>query len=84
MAQGQAVDNELEESRKKIAQLEKEKEELTDKSKSLGEIIESFSDQKPDTAAIEGALKGIGERFDAKIKKLEDSVSAGKDKDEVK
>ena len=84
MAQGQSVDKELEESRKKIAQLEREKAELTDKSKSLGDIIEGFSDQKPDTAAVEGALKDIGEKFDAKIKKLEDSVSAGKDKEEVK
>jgi chromosome segregation ATPase len=84
MAQGQAANKELEESRKKIAILEKEKEELADKSRSLGEIIESMSDQKPDTGAVEGALKDIGEKFDAKLKRLEDSVSSGKDKDEVK
>ncbi len=84
MAQGQAADKELEESKRKIAQLEKEKDEIAEKSKSLGEIIESFSDQKPDTGAVEIALKDIGEKFDAKIKRLEESVSSGKDKDEVK
>jgi len=84
MAQGQAADKELEESKRKIAQLEKEKDEIAEKSKSLGEIIESFSDQKPDTGAVETALKDIGEKFDAKIKRLEESVSSGKDKDEVK
>ncbi|MCX6814345.1 MAG: hypothetical protein NTY20_01705 [Candidatus Aenigmarchaeota archaeon] len=83
MAEGQLVDKELEESRKKIVQLEKEKAELADKSKGLAEIIESLSDQKPDSG-VESALKDMGEKFDAKIRKLEESVSSGKDKDEVK
>ena len=83
MAEGVAVEMELQESKKKIEQLEREKHELTEKSKSLGEIIESFSDQKPDPG-VESALKDIGEKFDAKIKRLEESVSSGKDKDEVR
>ena len=83
MAEGVAVEKELQESKKKIEQLEREKHELTEKSKGLGEIIESFSDQKPDLG-VESALKDIGEKFDAKIKRLEESVSSGKDKDEVR
>ncbi|MEM7815913.1 MAG: hypothetical protein QXN71_02225 [Candidatus Aenigmatarchaeota archaeon] len=85
MAEGQLIEKELQEAKKKLEQLEKEKAELTEKSKSLAEIIETLSDNKPDTGNIESVLKEIGERFDAKIKKLEESIAAsGKDKDEVK
>ncbi len=84
MAEGVTVERELQESKKKIEILEKEKHELTEKSKGLGEIIESFSDQKTDSAGVESALKDIGEKFDAKIKRLEESVSSGKDKDDVR
>jgi len=75
----EGAEKELQESRKKIAQLEKEKAEIADKSKSLGEIIESFSDQKPDLSEVHSALKDIGEKFDAKIKKVEESAAGNKD-----
>jgi len=75
----EGAEKELQESRKKIAQLEKEKAEISDKSKSLGEIIESFSDQKPDMSEVHSALKDIGEKFDARIKKMEDSAGNKED-----
>jgi chromosome segregation ATPase len=79
MAEG--AEKELQESRKRIAQLEKEKADITDKSKSLGEVIESFSDQKPDMSEVQGALKDIGEKFDARIKKIEEAAG---NKDDIK
>ncbi len=88
MAEGQLMEKEKEDSRKKIEQLEKEKAELTEKSKGLADIIEQISTDKPDTEAIQAAigdnLKDLGERFDAKLKKLEENVSNTKDKDEAK
>ena len=83
------MEKEKEDSRKKIEQLEKEKAELTEKSKGLADIIEQISTDKPDTEAIQAAigdnLKDLGERFDAKLKKLEENVSSNtKDKDEAK
>jgi len=89
MAEGQLMEKEKEDSRKKIEQLEKEKAELTEKSKGLADIIEQISTDKPDTEAIQAAigdnLKDLGERFDAKLKKLEENVSSNtKDKDEAK
>jgi chromosome segregation ATPase len=82
MADGQVLEKELEESRKRIESLEKEKSEMAEKSKGLADIIESLSDQKPDTGDIEAVigthLKDLGERFEAKIKKLEEG-SAAKD-----
>ena len=45
MAEGQLVEKELEESKKRIETLEKEKAELSDKTKGLADIIENLSSQ---------------------------------------
>jgi DNA repair exonuclease SbcCD ATPase subunit len=89
MAEGQLMDKEQEDSKRRIEQLEKEKAELAEKSKGLADIIEQISTEKPDTEAIQAAignhLKDMGEKFDAKLKKLEDNVSSStKDKEESK
>ncbi len=84
MAEGQLVEKELEESKKRIEVLEKEKAELADKTKGLADIIENLSGQA-DPGAIEAAvgthLKEFGERFDSKIRKLEEAAGG---KDDVK
>src|SRR4030042_6320569 len=84
MAEGQLVEKELEESKKRIETLEKEKAELSDKTKGLAEIIENLSCQA-DPGTIEAAvgthLKEFGERFDSKIRKLEEAAGG---RDEVK
>jgi chromosome segregation ATPase len=84
MAEGQLVEKELEESKKRIETLEKEKADLSDKTKGLADIIENLSSQA-DPGAIEAAvgthLKEFGERFDSKIRKLEEAAGG---RDEVK
>jgi hypothetical protein len=81
MAEGQFINSDLEENRKKIAILEKEKQELSEKSKGLADIIESISGEK-DTSQLEGRignkLKEMAEQIDLKIRKIEDS-SGSKD-----
>jgi hypothetical protein len=81
MAEGQLIDKELEESRKKIAILEKEKQELSEKSKGLADIIESLSSEK-DVSQLEGMignkLKEMAEQIDLKVRKIEET-SGNKD-----
>src|SRR4030042_1293114 len=73
--------SELEESRKKISKLEKEKQDLSEKTKGLADIIESLSSDK-DTSELEGMignkLKEMAEQMDLKVKRIEES-SGSKD-----